>query len=105
MKARGVVDADQLTHRALLTYACDQIMLEPVLRGLGASWMSPGLSVASLDHAMWWHRDVKVDDWFLYVQGSPTAQGGRGLGVSRIYQSDGTLVATTAQEGMIRLPA
>jgi acyl-CoA thioesterase-2 len=54
---------------------------------------------------MWWHRDVKVDDWFLYVQGSPTAQGGRGLGVSRIYQSDGTLVATTAQEGMIRLPA
>ncbi len=105
MKARGVVDADQLTHRALLTYACDQIMLEPVLRGLGASWMSPGLSVASLDHAMWWHRDVKVDDWFLYVQGSPTAQGGRGLGVSRIYQNDGTLVATTAQEGMIRLPA
>lgn len=104
MRSRGAVDADQLTHRALLTYACDQIMLEPVLRGLGESWMSPKLSVASLDHAMWWHRDVRVDDWFLYVQEAPTAQGGRGLGEARIYQADGTLVATTVQEGMIRLP-
>lgn len=104
MKSRGPVNADQLTHRALLTYACDQIMLEPVLRGLGESWMSPKLSVASLDHAMWWHRDVHVDEWFLYVQQAPTAQGGRGLGEARVYQSDGTLVATTVQEGMIRLP-
>lgn len=104
MKARGTVNADQLTHRALLTYACDQVMLEPVLRGLGESWMTPGLSVASLDHAMWWHRDIQVDDWFLYVQDAPTAQGGRGLGAARIYQADGTLVATTVQEGMIRIP-
>lgn len=104
MKARGTVDADQLTHRALLTYACDQIMLEPVLRGLGESWMTRGLSVASLDHAMWWHRDVQVDEWFLYVQDAPTAQGGRGLGTARIYQADGTLVASTVQEGMIRIP-
>lgn len=104
MRARGKVNADQLTHRALLTYACDQIMLEPVLRGIGASWISPKLSVASLDHAMWWHRDVYVDEWFLFVQDSPSAQGGRGLGTARVYQGDGTLVATTAQEGMIRLP-
>lgn len=104
MRSRGAVNADQLTHRALLTYACDQIMLEPVLRGMGASWVSKGLSVASLDHAMWWHRDVHVDEWFLYVQEAPTAQGGRGLGTARIYQEDGTLVATTVQEGMIRLP-
>ncbi|WP_435299745.1 acyl-CoA thioesterase [Timonella sp. A28] len=104
MKARGTVDADQLTHRALLTYACDQIMLEPILRGLGESWLTPRLSVASLDHAIWWHRDVQVDDWFLFVQDSPSAQGGRGLGSARVFQHDGTLVATTAQEGMIRLP-
>lgn len=104
MRARGSVKADQLTQRALLAYACDQIMLEPVLRGLGESWITPGLSIASLDHAMWWHRDVQVDEWFLYVQESPSAQGGRGLGSSRIYQEDGTLVATTIQEGMIRIP-
>lgn len=104
MRARGAVPQDQLLHRALLTYACDQIMLEPILRGAGASWLSPRLSVASLDHAMWWHRDVKVDDWFLYVQDSPSAQGGRGLGTACIYSQDGTLVATSAQEGMVRLP-
>ena len=104
MRSRGAVPNDQLLHRALLTYACDQIMLEPILRGAGASWLSPKLSVASLDHAMWWHRDVHVDEWFLYVQDSPSAQGGRGLGTAAIYQQDGTLVATTAQEGMVRLP-
>lgn len=104
MRSRGTVPDDQLLHRALLTYACDQIMLEPILRGAGASWLSPRLSVASLDHAMWWHRDVKVDDWFLYVQDAPSAQGGRGLGTACIYGQDGTLVATTAQEGMVRLP-
>lgn len=104
MRSRGEVPDNQLLHRALLTYACDQIMLEPILRGAGASWLSPRLSVASLDHAMWWHRDVHVDEWFLYVQDSPSAQGGRGLGTACIYSSDGTLVATTAQEGMVRLP-
>lgn len=103
MRSRGSVTADQLTHRALLTYACDQIMLEPILRGFGESWLTKGLSVASLDHAIWWHRDVQVDEWFLYVQDAPSAQGGRGLGTARIYQHDGTLVATTAQEGMIRI--
>lgn len=102
MKARGVVQGPQLLHRALLAYACDQIMLEPILRGLGQSWVSPGLSIASLDHAMWWHRDVSVDEWFLFIQDSPSAQGGRGLGLSRVYQEDGTLIATTAQEGMTR---
>ena len=104
MRSRGEVPENQLLHRALLTYACDQIMLEPILRGAGASWLSPRLSVASLDHAMWWHRDVHVDQWFLYVQDSPSAQGGRGLGTACIYSQDGTLVATTAQEGMVRLP-
>lgn len=104
MRSRGEVPDNQLLHRALLTYACDQIMLEPILRGAGASWLSPRLSVASLDHAMWWHRDVHVDQWFLYVQDSPSAQGGRGLGTACIYSQDGTLVATTAQEGMVRLP-
>lgn len=104
MRSRGPVPEDQLLHRALLIYACDQIMLEPVLRTGGHSWMTPGLSVASLDHAMWWHRDVRVDEWLLFVQSSPSAQGGRGLGSARVYSQDGTLVASIAQEGMVRIP-
>ena len=109
MRSRGRVDGgrtgdEQLLHRALLAYACDQIMLEPVLRGSGNSWSTPGLSLASLDHAMWWHRDVRVDEWLLYAEESPSAQGGRGLTTAKVFAQDGTLVATIAQEGMVRVP-
>ena len=103
-RARGPVPDDQLLHRALLAYACDQIMLEPVLRRAGLPWATPGLSMASLDHAMWWHRDVRVDDWLLFTQSTPSAQGGRGLGAARVFSRDGTLVASIAQEGMVRVP-
>jgi acyl-CoA thioesterase-2 len=101
-RSRGPVPDDQLLHRALLAYACDQVMLEPILRRAGRSWISPGLSIASLDHAMWWHRDVRVDDWLLFVQSTPSAQGGRGLGAARVFTRDGVLVASIAQEGMVR---
>jgi len=104
MRARGEVPDDQLIHRTLMAYACDQVMLEPVLRRHGRSWASPGLAMASLDHAMWWHRPARVDEWLLYVQNSPSAQGGRGLTAARVYAQNGTLVATIAQEGMIRVP-
>jgi acyl-CoA thioesterase-2 len=99
--------ADPLLHRALLAFACDQVMLEPVLRQAGKSWLDVGGNVpmASLDHAMWFHRDARADDWLLYVQESPGAQGGRGLGLARIYDREGALVASIAQEGMVRLPA
>ena len=103
-RSRGPLPDDQLLHRALLAYACDQVLLEPILRRTGKSWVTRGLSIASLDHAMWWHRDVRVDDWLLYVQSSPSAQGGRGLGAARVFTRDGTLVASIAQEGMVRFP-
>jgi acyl-CoA thioesterase-2 len=103
-RSRGPLPDDQLLHRALLAYACDQVMLEPILRRAGRSWVTRGLSIASLDHAMWWHRDVRVDDWLLYVQSTPSAQGGRGLGAARVFTQDGTLVASVAQEGMVRFP-
>ena len=103
-RSRGPLPDDQLLHRALLAYACDQVMLEPILRRAGKSWITPGLSIASLDHAMWWHRDVRVDDWLLYVQSTPSAQGGRGLGAARVFTRDGALVASVAQEGMVRFP-
>ncbi|WP_291755483.1 acyl-CoA thioesterase II [Cellulomonas sp. 73-92] len=104
LRTRGAVPDDQLLHRALLAYACDQVMLEPILRHAGLSWSSDGLSIASLDHAMWWHRDVRVDDWLLFVQNSPSGQGGRGLGAARVFDRDGVLVASIAQEGMVRVP-
>lgn len=104
MRTKGALPDDALLHRAVLAFACDQIMLEPVLRRAGLSWLTPGLSVASLDHAMWWHRDVRVDDWLLFDQDSPTAQGGRGLGSTRVFSRHGVLVATIAQEGMVRVP-
>jgi len=104
MRARGRVDGPQVLHRALLAYACDQVMLEPLLRRHGLSWATRGLSIASLDHAMWWHRPVRVDQWLLYVQSAPSAHGGRGLSSAQVYTEVGTLVASIAQEGMIRVP-
>lgn len=104
MRARGPLPAGQLQQRAILAYACDQVMLEPVMRRHQLSWVTRGASVASLDHAMWWHRDVDVADWLLYSQSSPSASGGRGLGVAKVHARSGELVATIAQEGMIRVP-
>ena len=104
IKALAPLPDDPLIHRAALAYASDYTMLEPVLRRHGKSWVEPGLNVASLDHAMWWHRDARADEWILYVQASPSASSARGLGVGRMFTQDGTLIATTAQEGMMRLP-
>ncbi|WP_353810554.1 acyl-CoA thioesterase [Agromyces sp. SYSU T00194] len=105
LRALGTIGDDQKLHRAALAYVSDYSILEPVLRRHGIPWATPGLKVASLDHAMWWHRDVRVDDWLLYVQESPSAGGGRGLSTGRIYSRDGVLVASVAQEGMVRVPA
>lgn len=95
---------DENLHRAALAYASDYTILEPILRRHGQTWATPGLKMASLDHAMWWHRFARVDDWLLYMQESPTAQGGRGLSQGRIFTRDGVLVASVAQEGMVRVP-
>ena len=104
MRAVGNLPDDVNLHRAALAYASDYSILEPTLRAHGITWDHPGLKVASLDHAMWWHRSARVDEWLLYVQDSPSATGGRGLGAARIYTRDGQHVATVAQEGMVRVP-
>ena len=105
MKAVGALPDDPRLHAAVLAYASDYSLLEPVLRAHGRGWSDPGLKAASLDHAMWWHRPARADEWLLYVQESPSAQGARGLGLGRIYTRDGVLAATVAQEGMLRVPA
>jgi acyl-CoA thioesterase-2 len=103
MKAIGDLPDDPLIHAAVLAYASDYTLLEPVLRRHGITWTDDRLRPASLDHAMWFHRPVEVDDWVLYSQESPSASGGRGLGIGRMFAADGTLVATVAQEGMLRI--
>jgi acyl-CoA thioesterase II len=104
MRAPAPMPDDPMLHRAVLGYASDYTLLESVLRRHGHTWNTPGLRAASLDHAMWWHRPVRVDEWLLYVQASPSAGGARGLGIGRIFSRDGRLVASVAQEGMLRLP-
>ncbi|MBT1172475.1 thioesterase family protein [Bifidobacterium sp. MA2] len=104
MRADGEVEIPQLMHRAMLALGCDQVMMEPVLRRAGLSIATPGISYASIDHSMWWYRDVDVNQWHLYVQDTPTAAHGRGLGVAKVYSRDGELVAAIAQEAMIRVP-
>lgn len=103
MRAVGELPDDPVLHAAVLAYASDYTLLEPVLRRHGLAWAS-GVKAASLDHAMWWHRPARADEWLLYVQDSPSAQGGRGLGIGRIFTRDGRLACSVAQEGMLRTP-
>jgi acyl-CoA thioesterase-2 len=103
LKAIGTLPDDPDLHRAALAYVSDYSILESIFRRHGLAWSSPGLKVASLDHAMWFHRFGRVDEWILYVQESPNATGGRGLSQGRIYSRDGVLLASVAQEGMVRV--
>jgi acyl-CoA thioesterase-2 len=104
LKSLGQLPNDPKLHQAALAYASDYSILESIFRRHGIAWTHQGLSSASLDHAMWFHREARVDNWLLYVQNSPSAQGGRGLALGRIFTQDGRLVATVAQEGMVRVP-
>jgi acyl-CoA thioesterase-2 len=96
----GLTDAQRDT--AALAYVCDYTILEPTLRVLGLAWADEGLVTASLDHAMWFHRPVVMDDWLLYAQEAMSVEDGRGASVGRFFTTDGTLVATVVQEGMLR---
>ncbi|MBL0748416.1 acyl-CoA thioesterase [Nocardioides baculatus] len=87
---------------AALAYVCDYTILEPTLRVLGLAWADEGLVTASLDHAMWFHRPVVLDDWLLYAQEAWSVQDGRGSAVGHFFTTAGELVATVVQEGMLR---
>lgn len=99
-----VGDAPEL-HRALLAYASDFHLLGTATFPHGISYYQPNVQMASLDHAMWYHRPFRVDDWLLYSLDSPSAQDARGLARGLIYDRQGRLVASTAQEGLIRVVA
>ncbi len=103
IRTTGKLPDDSLTHAAVLAYASDYTILEPALRKHGLAWADDRLRGASLDHSMWFHRDFRVDEWLLYAEESPSASGGRGLGIGNLFTTEGTLVASVAQEGMLRL--
>lgn len=90
-------------HRSLLAYASDFHLIGTTLLPHGISFLQRNVQVASLDHAMWFHRPFRIDQWLLYSCDSPTAQGGRGLARGMLYDEAGRLVASTAQEGLIRV--
>ena len=103
MKIQKQLPDDDLLHSAVLAYISDYVLLEPILRRHGVGWGDPRLRPASLDHAMWFHRPARADQWLLYTQSSPSARSGRGLGLGHMFATDGRLLATVAQEGMVRL--
>jgi acyl-CoA thioesterase-2 len=90
-------------HRAMLAYASDFYLLGTTTFPHAISYYQPNVQMASLDHALWFHRPFRIDEWLLYVLNSPTAQSARGLAHGSIYTRDGVLVATVAQEGLIRV--
>ncbi|GAA3818899.1 MULTISPECIES: acyl-CoA thioesterase II [Amycolatopsis] len=103
MRADGVLPDDQLLHVCVLTYASDMTLLDSPLARHGVYWDLDRVLGASLDHALWFHRPFRADEWFLYDTESPSASGGRGLATGRFFSRDGKLLATVVQEGLLRV--
>jgi acyl-CoA thioesterase II len=102
IRVRGTLDDDPVTHQAAFAYASDLTLLGATLVPHGVHVAHPTIQSASLDHTIWFHRPFRADEWLLYDQVSPSASGARGLGIGRVFTQDGRLVATVAQEGLIR---
>jgi len=102
MRIDGRLPDDPLLHACALTYASDMTLLDSVLSVHGEVWGPGGVIGASLDHALWFHRPFRADEWFLYDCWSPSAAGGRGLATGRMFTVDGANIATAVQEGLLR---
>jgi acyl-CoA thioesterase-2 len=103
MRAESELPDGPALHRYLLAYASDLMLLDTALLPHGTNYWQGGLQMASIDHSMWFHRDLKMDDWLLYAMDSPSAAGARGLVRGRFFDRNGALVASVAQEGLMRL--
>jgi len=101
-KARHALPDSPSLHQALLAYASDSAFITTAMKPHAATWWTRDMQVASLDHAVWFHRPARVDEWLLHVMHSPNASGARGLVFGSVYTRDGVLVASTAQEGLTR---
>jgi acyl-CoA thioesterase-2 len=103
IRTAGPVPADRATQAAVLAYLSDMTLLDTSTFAHGRAVFDPDIQAASLDHAMWFHRPHRLDGWILYTQDSPSSQGSRGFTRGALYGQDGTLIASVAQEGLIRL--
>jgi acyl-CoA thioesterase-2 len=103
VRATGSLPDDPVVHRAVLAYASDMTLLDTALFAHGRMIFDPDLQAASLDHAMWFHRPFRADEWLLYAEDSPSASGARGFTRGNLFSRDGKLVASVAQEGLIRV--
>jgi len=103
LRVNGDLPDDPLLHVCLMTYASDLTLLDTVLIAHGESWYSGRMSGASLDHAMWFHRPFRADQWLLYAQESPSAYGARGLAQGHVFTESGELVVSVVQEGLVRV--
>src|SRR5262249_27963802 len=101
-RATGRLPDEPAIHQCVLAYASDMTLLDAALVAHGRSVLSDDIMAASLDHAMWFHRPFRADEWLLYAQDSPSLAGSRGFARGLIFASDGTLVASVAQEGLLR---
>jgi acyl-CoA thioesterase-2 len=102
-RASGTVPDGESLHRILLAYVSDFYLLDTAALPHGVSFFSSKVIMASIDHAMWFHRPLRVDGWLLYALDSPSASGARGFGRGSVFSRDGRLVASTAQEGLVRV--
>lgn len=105
MRATAPLGDDLIMNQAVIAYASDMSFLSTSMRPHRMGWQTPGLQTASLDHAIWFHRPSQFNQWHLYAQRSPSASGARGFNLGEIYNLDGRLVASTAQEGLMRYRA
>lgn len=102
IRSTAPLPADPAIHQCVLAYASDMTLLDTSLIPHGRTVFDPSIQAASLDHALWFHRPFRADEWLLYAQDTPNASGARGLSRGLIFSQDGTLVATVMQEGLIR---
>jgi len=102
LRADGRLPDDPTLHACIVTYASDMTLLDTTLLPHGLNWTDNAVQMASLDHAMWFHRSFRADEWLLYDQATPTTSHARGLAAGGIYAADGQLVVSVVQEGLIR---
>jgi len=102
IRATGRLPDDPAIHQCVLAYASDMTLLDASLVAHGRTVFERSIQPASLDHALWFHRPFRADEWLLYAQDSPNASGARGFSRGLIFAQDGALVASVAQEGLIR---
>ncbi|MGH9139171.1 MAG: acyl-CoA thioesterase [Acidimicrobiales bacterium] len=103
LRADGTLPDDPVLHACIVTYASDMTLLDTAVMPFGLAWDSPGIKMASLDHAMWFHRPFRADEWLLYDQHALSVSSARGLAGGAIFTADGRLAVSVVQEGLIRL--